>query len=107
MKRNIIETVLGGVVLLVAVGFLIFAFQSSGLSSSGGGYQITAEFTDASGWVDLESPSLELVLYHQEVLGATRHKTLPSYHTKLEKGPIVLQQHHSAVQFRNIWVREL
>ena len=49
MKRNIIETVLGGVVLLVATGFLIFAFQSSGLSSSGSGYEITAEFTDASG----------------------------------------------------------
>jgi phospholipid/cholesterol/gamma-HCH transport system substrate-binding protein len=49
MKRNIIETVLGGIVLLVAVGFLIFAFKSSGLSGSANGYQITAEFDDASG----------------------------------------------------------
>jgi len=49
MKRNIIETVLGGIVLLVAVGFLIFAFKSSGLSSGGDGYVITAEFDDASG----------------------------------------------------------
>jgi len=49
MKRNIIETVLGGVVLLVAVGFLVFAFQSAGLSSGDGGYQVTADFTDASG----------------------------------------------------------
>ena len=49
MKRNIIETVLGGVVLLVAIGFLIFAFQSSGLSSDGSGYEVVAEFTDASG----------------------------------------------------------
>lgn len=49
MKRNIIETVLGGVVLLVAVGFLVFAFQSAGLSSGDGGYQVSADFTDASG----------------------------------------------------------
>jgi phospholipid/cholesterol/gamma-HCH transport system substrate-binding protein len=49
MKRNIIETVLGGIVLLVAVGFLVFAFKSSGLSSDGGGYEVTAEFDNASG----------------------------------------------------------
>ncbi len=49
MKRNIIETVLGGVVLLVAVGFLVFAFQSAGLSGGEGGYEVTADFTDASG----------------------------------------------------------
>ena len=49
MKRNIIETVLGGVVLLVAVGFLVFAFKSSGLSSDGGGYEVNAEFDNASG----------------------------------------------------------
>ena len=49
MKRNIIETVLGGIVLLVAVGFLVFAFKSSGLSSDGGGYEVTAEFDNATG----------------------------------------------------------
>lgn len=49
MKRNIIETVLGGIVLLVAVGFIVFAFRSSGLSSDGSGYEVTAEFDDASG----------------------------------------------------------
>ncbi len=49
MKRNIIETVLGGIVLLVAIGFLVFAFKSSGLSSGSDGYEITAEFDDASG----------------------------------------------------------
>jgi phospholipid/cholesterol/gamma-HCH transport system substrate-binding protein len=51
MNRNIIETVLGGVVLLVAVGFLIFAFQSTGMSRSGG-YDITAQFDNASGLVN-------------------------------------------------------
>ena len=49
MKRNIIETVLGGIVLLVAIGFIVFAFKSSGLSGGGSGYEITAEFDDASG----------------------------------------------------------
>jgi phospholipid/cholesterol/gamma-HCH transport system substrate-binding protein len=49
MKRNIIETVLGGIVLLVAIGFIVFAFKSSGLSSGTDGYEITAEFDDASG----------------------------------------------------------
>ncbi len=49
MKRNIIETVLGGIVLLVAIGFIIFAFRSVGISSGAGGYQVIAEFDDASG----------------------------------------------------------
>ena len=48
MKRNVIETALGGVVLLVAVTFLIFDFRATGLSSSSG-YEISAEFDDASG----------------------------------------------------------
>ena len=49
MKRNIIETVLGGIVLVVAIGFIVFAFRSAGLTSGAGGYEITAEFDDASG----------------------------------------------------------
>lgn len=49
MKRNIIETVLGGIVLLVAVSFIVFAFKSAGLSSAASGYEVTAEFDDASG----------------------------------------------------------
>ena len=49
MRRNIIETVLGGIVLLVAVGFIVFAFRSAGLSGGAGGYEVIAEFDDASG----------------------------------------------------------
>ncbi len=48
MRRNIIETVMGGVVLLVAVGFVILAFQS-GVVSKPSGYVVTAEFDNASG----------------------------------------------------------
>ena len=50
MKRNIIETVMGGVVLLVAAFFVVFAFSSSGVQH-GGGYQVRAVFDDASGLV--------------------------------------------------------
>jgi hypothetical protein len=40
-------------------------------------------------------------------LGATKHKTFPEYDVKTETGPLVIQQHHSAVRLRNIWIRPL
>lgn len=50
MRRNMIETVMGGVVLLVAVAFVVFAFRSASLSNAGrDGYHVMVEFTDASG----------------------------------------------------------
>lgn len=50
MRRNMIETVMGAVVLLVAVAFIVFAFRSASLSGAGrDGYQVTVEFNDASG----------------------------------------------------------
>ncbi len=48
MRRNVIETVMGAVVLFVAISFIVFAFRTSGLSASDG-YILTAEFNDASG----------------------------------------------------------
>ncbi len=48
MGRNVIETIMGGVVLLVAIAFVVFAFRSSGLTSTGG-YELRAQFDDASG----------------------------------------------------------
>ena len=48
MGRNMIETVMGAVVLLVAIVFVVFAFRSSGLTTAGG-YEVTARFNDASG----------------------------------------------------------
>ncbi len=48
MERNMIETVMGGVVLIVAAMFVGIAFQS-GTVTTPAGYQITAEFDDASG----------------------------------------------------------
>lgn len=50
MKRNVIETVLGGVVLLVALVFLGFSYNTANVSSSiDNGYKIIAEFTGTGG----------------------------------------------------------
>ena len=50
MRRNMIETVMGGVVLLVAVVFVVFAFRSTSIGDgSGDGYKVLVEFDDASG----------------------------------------------------------
>ena len=48
MRRNIIETVIGGVVLIVAIGFVTLAFQST-KSGEIDGYSVIVEFDDASG----------------------------------------------------------
>jgi len=48
-----------------------------------------------------------LVHHHQELLGPTGHKILPSYEPHPPKGPIRLQDHGNLVQYRNIWIREL
>ncbi len=48
MRRNVIETVMGGVVLIVAAMFVGIAFQS-GTVTAPAGYQVFAEFDDASG----------------------------------------------------------
>ncbi|SME87725.1 phospholipid/cholesterol/gamma-HCH transport system substrate-binding protein [Tistlia consotensis] len=49
MQRNIIETIIGAVVLLVATGFVVFAFSIGGLDGIGSGYSVTARFDDATG----------------------------------------------------------
>lgn len=49
MRKHVIETVLGAVVLLVAIGFLIFAFTATDIGPRGNGYEVTAAFGDASG----------------------------------------------------------
>ncbi len=52
MRRNMIETIMGAVVLLVAVSFVVFAFRTTSIDSgNGGGYQLLVEFDDASGLV--------------------------------------------------------
>ena len=48
MRRNVIEPVLGGVVLAVAAFFLVFAYRSADLRSVDG-YEVTASFNSISG----------------------------------------------------------
>lgn len=48
MKRNVIETVLGGVVIAVAVIFLTFSYSSANVGS-GDGYEIKARFSSIGG----------------------------------------------------------
>ncbi len=48
MKRNVIETVLGAVVLLVAIVFLGFSYSSANIGDIRG-YNITADFSGTGG----------------------------------------------------------
>ena len=49
MRKHVVETVLGAVVLVVAIGFIIFAYSATDLGPSTDGYQVQAAFDDASG----------------------------------------------------------
>ena len=49
MRRSLVETIMGAVVLVIAIGFLVYVFGQSGITSAAGGYEVTAEFDDASG----------------------------------------------------------
>ena len=48
MQKNVIETLMGAVVLIVAAGFLVFAYEGSQMRVEDG-YKISARFSDASG----------------------------------------------------------
>ncbi len=49
MKQNIIETIIGFVVLIIALLFLIFAYKTGSSITSSKGYQLTANFQSAEG----------------------------------------------------------
>lgn len=50
MKRNVIETIMGGLVLLVAGGFLFFAYKGSAVQTASG-YDLLAKFDRVDGLV--------------------------------------------------------
>lgn len=50
MKRNVIETIMGGLVLLVAAGFLFFAYKSGNVEAASG-YNVHAKFDRIDGLV--------------------------------------------------------
>lgn len=49
MKRNIVESVLGAFVLVVAVGFFVWAYARADVGTAAGGYTIVAKFDRADG----------------------------------------------------------
>lgn len=49
MQRNIVETVVGGLVLVVAVGFLVQLVSAADVFGTGGGYRVEARFLRAGG----------------------------------------------------------
>src|SRR6185312_1811953 len=49
MRGNVIEIVIGAVVLIVAALFLAFAYRTSQFRASGGGYEVSADFARIDG----------------------------------------------------------
>jgi phospholipid/cholesterol/gamma-HCH transport system substrate-binding protein len=49
MRGNVIETVMGAVVLVAAALFLFFAYNTSQLRAVSGGYEVTADFARIDG----------------------------------------------------------
>ncbi len=49
MQNSIVETLIGAVVIAVAIVFLFFAYTSSGVGPISGGYNVTARFNRADG----------------------------------------------------------
>ena len=48
MSRNLLETLLGALVLIVAIGFLLFAYNTSQVKEDGG-YELIARFDKVDG----------------------------------------------------------
>ncbi len=49
MKRSLVETVLGAVVLLVAGIFLVFSYDKGNVGVGNGGYEVMADFSGIGG----------------------------------------------------------
>ncbi len=49
MQKNVLETLMGAVVLIVAGVFLVFAYEGSEIDVGKDGYTVSGKFTNASG----------------------------------------------------------
>lgn len=49
MKNSTVETLIGAVVIAIAAGFLLFAYQFSGKTGTAGAYRLSADFDNAEG----------------------------------------------------------
>jgi hypothetical protein len=49
-----------------------------------------------------------LVQNHTEIYGSTGHRIFPRYKPEVgDVGPLLLQDHHNLVRYRNIWIRPI
>jgi phospholipid/cholesterol/gamma-HCH transport system substrate-binding protein len=49
MNNSTVETLIGAVVIAIAIGFLTFAYNSSGMWKKSSGYMVSAEFDNIEG----------------------------------------------------------
>ncbi|HTN96232.1 MAG TPA: outer membrane lipid asymmetry maintenance protein MlaD [Nordella sp.] len=49
MKNTTVETAIGALVILIAAGFFVFAYSTSGAGTASGGYMLKAEFDNVAG----------------------------------------------------------
>lgn len=49
MKNDVVETIVGGAVIVLAVVFFVFAYKSAGVGAATGGYEINAVFGSVDG----------------------------------------------------------
>jgi len=91
MKQNLVETILGAVVLVVAIGFFIYGTGKANVGSGAGGYHVKAQFTDIGSLSEgdavkiagvpvgtVKSVALDSVLYNADVtLLIDTHVKLP------------------------------
>ena len=49
MKNSTVETLIGAAVVLIAAGFFLFAYQTSGQGHASGAYKLSADFDNAEG----------------------------------------------------------
>lgn len=49
MKRNVFETILGGIVIIIAAAFLVMAYQKGNVRTVDQGYDVIASFSNVDG----------------------------------------------------------
>ncbi len=49
MQQNAVETVVGGIVIVVAAAFFVFAYKTAGVGAGAGGYRVSAQFERIDG----------------------------------------------------------
>ena len=49
MKDNVVETIIGAAVIVIAIAFFTYAYKTSGAGAASGGYRILAQFERIDG----------------------------------------------------------